>query len=147
MHSFIIQVSSEPINHDDYICEENISESDYGCLGIDYVQKTEADAMDVLEMYTLPKGFVLNRAQRTIEYDGSGDFFREYKNRVAAAHNKFQNDDMNSMARYELQEVLDYCFLNRLIFYEDYCKCPVDFLIDMNYCKKLYIGGCLDYHL
>lgn len=150
MHSFIIEVSSEPIEKDDYINENSVYESDYGAFGIDYADETDEDAIDVLLEYGLPQGFSINKEERSIEWDGNRTFVDEYKRRVAELHEELQKSDEIIMPAHRLKKVLDCCFFDGLIFCRSDnaygCEYPMDFITDMMQEKKMYIGGCLDYH-
>lgn len=152
MHSLIIQVSSEPVMKDDYIGEGDISVSDYGSFGIDYVDEDiNEDAVDVLLEMGLPNGFSINKEERSIEWDRSLAFVDEYKRKIAMFLDKLQKSTEITMPAFRLHRMLNECFFFPCLIFcrsdNAYgCEYPMDFIADLMHEKKMYIGGCLDYH-
>lgn len=151
MHSRIFQVSMNPINKEEYICEENYYEHWFTREFADYVSDACNREEDIKWLADASRGYIVNK-------DDGGEFLvvinkEEY---FAPAYERFMKalNEIGSPTLEEFTNGIDLYYLkdaheDKFSFYIDADGELMTFDAFIRRCvvnEKYYIGGTVDYH-
>lgn len=155
MHSRIYQLSSSPIEEDEYIIEDEFEVEQY-CDFAQYIAETPDREDDLVEIKKIlesqfPNVFKVDLDSLCITYLGNIEaIFQEWRKSIQEEASKLDQGDATPGS--VLVKILVPLGIRERFYIVDYSGYPASFEDLLNYFskkepgEKLYIGGTLDYH-
>ena len=153
MHNNIFQLSTSPIDADEFITESTFEFSEIDDFA-DYVSEYEGDLSEVYDEFPfLAVGAMFVREGDKLIYKGCDDVFRTWHKAVCQEAGKLSEEGLkDGMNTWRVGTLLSEPFTRDRFYLEEkgYPKDSSEFL---QYCAKklkvgdvLYLGGVLDFH-
>ena len=157
MHSRIFQLSSVPIDTDEYADASSVADSDER---IDYAIEIHGEErfaeINFLVEHILPKGmFTLESDGETITYQGGIEQWRrDHVERLHGVANSITSQNVHgTIKRYELKQEIDWPLGYYTMFVPDEEQCAYDngnymayYVSKLKVGDQLHVGAVFDYH-
>lgn len=152
MHNNIYQLSTSPIDADDFIAESSFEPSEIDDFA-DYVLEYEGDLSDVYNDFPFLGTMFASEDDKLI-YKGCGDVFRTWHKAICQEAGKLSEEGLkDGMNTWRLGTLLSEPFTRDRFYLEEKCGYPMGSSEFLQYCAKnlkegdaLYLGGVLDFH-
>lgn len=151
MHNNIYQLSTSPIDADDFIAESSFEPSEIDYFA-DYVSEYEGDLSEVYDKFPF-LGTMFTRDGDKLICKGCDDVFRTWHKAVCQEVGKLSEEGLKDGTNiWRVKKLLTEPFTRDRFYLEEYGY-SVDSAEFLQHCAKklkegdvLYLGGVLDYH-
>ncbi len=151
MHNNIFQLSTSPIDADDFIAESSFEPSEIDDFA-DYVSEYEGDLSEVYDKFPF-LGTMFTRDGDKLICKGCDDVFRTWHKAVCQEVGKLSEEGLkDGMNTWRVKKLLTVPFTRDRFYLEEYGY-SVDSSEFLQHCAKklkegdvLYLGGVLDFH-
>ena len=149
MHNSIFQLSTSPIDADQFITENTFEPCEINDFA-DYVQEPDGDLSKAYDEFPF-LGTMFTRDGDKLICKGCDDVFRTWHKAVCQEVGKLSEEGLkDGMNTWRVKQLLTVPFTRARFYLEEYCLDSADFL---QYCANnlkegdtLYLGGVLDFH-